>query len=123
MSPPDSLLSSPDQQPSRQAAHVPERGSESRPSLALYLLAVALLGGLLTTTSDYLQRYLTLESAFNSQQPSVEQATKVRKQFDTLAKGVAQLANGGNRNAEKLVAYLSSQGVKIEQQKQKRKRP
>lgn len=81
--------------------------------LPLLLLAVAVVGMVLGDLYQGMQRRAALAERISSLESSVADAEKVRKQFDTLAKGVARLASAGNSNAQMVMAQLNKAGVNV----------
>jgi hypothetical protein len=53
-----------------------------------------------------------------SQEPTVQEATKLRQQLETLAGRTAQLAAEGNEGAKTVVDQMKRQGVTLSQPKQ-----
>lgn len=82
--------------------------------LPLVLLAAAVVGMVLSDVYQGLQRRAALAERINSLESSVADANRVRRQFDTLTTGVAQLALAGNANARAVMAQLNKAGVNVE---------
>jgi hypothetical protein len=78
-------------------------------SLVSGALLIALISGLL----DLRQVHADLEKAAANQKSAIDGNAKVEAQLDALAKGVNQLAQSGNTNAQHIVATLKASGVNI----------
>jgi len=55
-----------------------------------------------------------LEVALENQSQALLEATRVRKQFEAIAKGSAELAGAGNQNAMAIVTALQKSGVNFQ---------
>ena len=74
---------------------------------------MALLGWLgFQAQQQYAERQI-LQSAYASQQQTVDNAGKLRASLDVLAADTQRLADGGNANARALVEELKKRGVTI----------
>ena len=81
--------------------------------LSLLLAGLALLGWLAFQAQQlYMERQL-LQTAYASQQQTVDNAGKLRASLDVLAADTQRLADSGNPNARALVDELKKRGVTI----------
>ena len=81
--------------------------------IPLLLAGLALLGWLgFQAQQQYAERQI-LQSAYASQQQTVDNAGKLRASLDVLAADTQRLADGGNANARALVEELKKRGVTI----------
>ena len=88
----------------------PRSGSAFVP---LLLAGLALLGWLaFQAQQQYAERQI-LQTAYASQQQTVDNAGKLRASLDVLAADTQRLADGGNPNARALVDELKKRGVTI----------
>ena len=79
----------------------------------LLLASLALLGWMaFQAQQQYAERQI-LQSAYASQQQTVDNAGKLRASLDVLAADTQRLADGGNPNARALVEELKKRGVTI----------
>ena len=79
----------------------------------LLLAGLALLGWLgFQAQQQYAERQI-LQSAYASQQQTVDSAGKLRASLDVLAADTQRLADSGNPNARALVDELKKRGVTI----------
>ena len=79
----------------------------------LLLAGLALLGWLGFQAQQQYAEHQILQSAYASQQQTVDNAGKLRASLDTLAADTQRLADGGNPNARALVDELKKRGVTI----------
>ena len=85
----------------------------SRNSLAIVMVAAALLLVLISNLIDLRQIHTDLETATRSQKTARESSNKVEAQLDSLARGLSQLSQAGNQNAQRIVTTLKQNGVAI----------
>ena len=79
----------------------------------LLLAGLAVLGWLgFQAQQQYAERQI-LQSAYASQQQTVDSAGKLRASLDVLAADTQRLADSGNPNARALVDELKKRGVTI----------
>lgn len=81
-------------------------------------LPVALIVGaffLITAfqTAQLVREHNNLAAIHAAQEASLQQATKLRTQFQTLASETAKLADAGDAGAKAVVGRLSAQGVTL----------
>ena len=81
--------------------------------LPLLLAGLALLGWLTFQAQQQFAERQILQTAYASQQQTVDNAGKLRTSLDTLAADTQRLADGGNPNARALVEELKKRGVTI----------
>lgn len=82
-------------------------------SLGLLLVAAALSVVLVSGLIDQRRLHGELEKAITAQATALEGTKKVELHLDGLAKGLRQLAQGGNPNAQRIVETLRQNGVNI----------
>ena len=58
-----------------------------------------------------------LDHALATQQPTIDQAKKMRAQLDSLSRETARLAEAGNPNAQALLQELARKGVRFDFEK------
>jgi hypothetical protein len=80
-------------------------------SVCLVVVAFFLWTGFQTT--QLLREHGTLKAIRASQEAPVQEATKLRTQLDSIARGTQELANQGNSNAKTIVAELQKRGITI----------
>ena len=110
----------PDPRDQRARTQASARGrSEAAPAaprsafLPLLLAGLALLGWLAFQAQQQFAERQILQTAYASQQQTVDNAGKLRASLDTLAADTQRLADGGNPNARALVEELKKRGVTI----------
>ena len=81
------------------------------PIVLLMLVAILLQNGYQTWQT--LGEHDRLRSRIAAQEPTVQDAQKVRSQLLAIAGQTAVLAEAGNANAQKLIERLRAQGVTI----------
>ena len=86
-------------------------------SLPVILIIVSLLVLMGFQTYQAVQDRETLLDLQRAQEPTIQQAIKVRQQLETLAGGTAQLATEGDENAKAIVDEMKRQGVTLSQPK------
>jgi len=89
------------------------RPRPTSPWLPLTLLTVALLIALGFQTYRLFRDRSTLQAQLAQQPASLEAASKVRSQLESIATRVQQLAQQGNPNAAAIVAEFARRGVAI----------
>jgi hypothetical protein len=77
------------------------------------LATLALLGWLVFQTLQLAKEREALQSAFASQQQTVDNAAKLRASLDAVAADTQRLADSGNPNAKLLVDELRKRGITI----------
>jgi hypothetical protein len=88
----------------------PERPS---PWLAVTLLTIALVAWFGFQTYQLVRERAGLQAARASQEPTIEQAQKLRTQLDAISKKTLELAKQGNAGATLIVEELARRGVTI----------
>ncbi len=93
------------------------RSSQIGSSSPLALIVVLLLAAILLQNGYQTYQILDdgdrLRARINAQEPTVQDAQKVRAQLLSIAGQTAALANAGNPNAQLLIERLQAQGVTI----------
>lgn len=82
--------------------------------MPLALVAGVLAVSLLNDVYQRVQRTAVLQDRVAGLESAVADASKVRQQFEVLAKGVALLAESGNANARGIMAQLNKAGVNVD---------
>lgn len=81
------------------------------PPLVLVVLSVFVL--MAFETGQAIRDRTVLADLLRAQQPSIEQAAKLRQQLQTLAGKTAELAAGGDAGAQAVVDQMKAQGVTL----------
>ncbi len=91
------------------------KGISAGPSLlipvALVVLASFVWAGF--QTIQLVRERETLRTIRANQENPVQEATKLRTQLDSIARGTAELANQGNPNAKTIITELQKRGITI----------
>jgi hypothetical protein len=82
------------------------------------LVVVALFVLMAFETGQAIHDRGALSDLRRSQEPTVQEASKVRQQLDTLARKTAQLAADGDEGARSVVDQMKRQGVSLNPPKQ-----
>jgi hypothetical protein len=83
------------------------------PFLPVLLLALAVAGWSGFQTAQLLKERDNMRATIAAQEKNVQDSKKLRDALDTVAREVAQLADGGNQNAKLIVDELRKRGVTI----------
>lgn len=83
------------------------------PFLPIVVIGLALLAWFAFQASQLRLERDTVQVAIASQDKQVEESKKLRDSLDALARGTAQLADGGNAGARLIVDELKKRGVTI----------
>lgn len=97
-------------------ANMPIQQSNREPHsifLPVLLLAFAFLFWTGFQTMQLVREGAAMSSAYQNQDQLVQNATKMRKSLDTIAKETQKLADQGNPNAKLLIDELKKHGVNI----------
>jgi hypothetical protein len=89
------------------------RGSPPELSLPLVLVIFSLFVLIAFETGQAIHDRGTLTELMEAQQPSIEQAVKLRQQLQTLAGKTAELAAAGDAGAKQVVDQMKAQGVTL----------
>ena len=81
--------------------------------VAIILTAASLSLMLVSNLTDLAREKEQLNQLTTRQETTLKTTGKAEAQLDALARGVQQLAAGGNPNAQKIVAVLQANGVRI----------
>lgn len=81
--------------------------------LPLILVVVSLFVLMAYETGQAIHDHRALAELLHAQQPSIEQAAKVRQQLQTLAGKTAELAAAGDPGAKSVVDQMKAQGVTL----------
>ena len=87
------------------------QGSDLSPPVILVVLSLFVL--MAFETGQAIHDRGTLADLMRSQQPSVQQAVKLRQQLQTLAGKTAELAASGDAGAKSIVDQMKRQGVAL----------
>ena len=87
------------------------RSRDPWPALALLTIAVVAWFGF--QTFQLARERSALQVARISQEPTIEQAQRIRGQLDAITKGTLELAQQGNASATFIVEELARRGVRI----------
>ena len=90
-----------------------EQPSERSAFVPLLLAGLALLGWLAFQAQQQFTERQLLQTAYASQQQTVDNAAKLRASLDALAADTQRLSDRGNTNARALVDELRKRGVTI----------
>ncbi len=82
-------------------------------SLPLILVIVSLFVLIAFETGQAIHDRGALTELMQAQQPSIEQAVKLRQQLQTLAGKTAELAANGDAGAKMVVDQMKAQGVTL----------
>ena len=92
---------------------LPEPADRYNPFVPLLLMIVAALGWYAFQTVALIRDYRGLDETRAAQAIPIEQAEKVRAATESLASKTQKLADGGNANAQLIVANLKQRGITI----------
>lgn len=92
---------------------VPGGRDGERLPLPLILVVVAVFILMAFDTLQAIRDHSALAELMRSQQPTVEQAVKLRQQLQTLAGKTAELAAAGDPGAKAVVEQMKAQGVTL----------
>ena len=87
--------------------------TRSDPWRALALLTLAFVAWLSFQAFQQIRERSTLQSVRAAQDPTIEQARRLRAQLDTIARKTLELAQQGNAGAALIVEELARRGVTI----------
>jgi hypothetical protein len=82
-------------------------------TLPLILVVVSLFVLMAFETGQAIHDHSALAALLQAQQPSVEQAAKLRQQLQTLAGKTAEMAAAGDPGAKSVVDQMKAQGVTL----------
>jgi hypothetical protein len=83
------------------------------PWLAVTLLTITMVAWFAFQTYHLVRERSVLQAAKAAQEPTIEQAQKLRAQLDVISKKTLELAQQGNTNAAFIVEELARRGVTI----------
>ena len=75
------------------------------------LLAVAVVGSLVSTTVQLVHERQALTATADSQARGTRQGDEVRDQIEALLSGATRLATDGNTTARSAIEFLAKQGI------------
>lgn len=102
-----------DHMTSRTAAREARRARLRSPFLPLLLVALALLGWMVSQTVTLMQDRGGLERMLATQRPQVAQSMRLRAALSGLASDTQNLANAGDAGAQLIVDQLRQHGITI----------
>ena len=82
-------------------------------ALPLILIVVALFVLMAVETAQAIHDHGALAELIQAQQPTIDQAVKVRQQLQSLAGKTAELAAAGDPGAKSVVEQMKAQGVTL----------
>jgi hypothetical protein len=82
-------------------------------SLPLILIVVALFVLMAVEAGQAIHDHGALAELIQAQQPTIDQAVKVRQQLQSLAGKTAELAAAGDSGAKSVVEQMKAQGVTL----------
>jgi hypothetical protein len=85
----------------------------ARLALPVFLVALALVVLLSFQTVLLTRERSALAQLRTGQEPTIAESVRVRQQLESLANGVAKLAQEGNASAKSIVEDLRRQGITI----------
>jgi hypothetical protein len=92
----------------------PKGGRQSEAlSLPLILVVVALFVLMAVETGQAIHDHGALAALIQAQQPTIDQAVKVRQQLQSLAGKTAELAAAGDPGAKSVVEQMKARGVTL----------
>lgn len=89
----------------------PERSRD--PWLAVALITITVVASLAFQTVHLVRERDALQTVRAAQEPTIEQAQKLRAQLDSIARSTLKLAEQGNSGAALIVEELARRGVTI----------
>ena len=88
-----------------------QTGQRGSSRLAITLLALAVLLSLAYNMFSAVRDRRNLQTARTNQQATIQQAERIRKQFDSLTHRTVELAQQGNQGAAMIVEQLARRGL------------
>jgi Na+-transporting methylmalonyl-CoA/oxaloacetate decarboxylase gamma subunit len=79
--------------------------------IALVFVVVSMLLLVVFQTIEVIHNRVGLAELHDQQETPLQEAAKVKRQFEALAAGIAELANGGDASAKTVVEELRRDGV------------
>ena len=89
------------------------RQERASPWLAMTFVTLAVVAWFAFQTYQLVRERNVLQSVRAAQEPTIEQAQKLRAQLDAIAKKTLELAQQGNSGAALIVEQLAKRGVTI----------
>jgi uncharacterized ParB-like nuclease family protein len=86
--------------------------------MPVILVVVSLFVFMAFETGQAIHDRIALSELRRSQEPTVQEAIKIRQQLETLAGKTAQLAGEGDEGAKAVIDEMQRQGVKLAPPKQ-----
>lgn len=96
-----------------QPRHLTATAPGRTPFVPVLLMALAIVTWFGAQLFDAYQQRLSLLASHQSQQHTVDNASKLRQLLDALAADTQRMADGGNTNAALLVTELRKRGITI----------
>jgi type II secretory pathway component PulJ len=84
-----------------------------RIEIAVLLVATGLFLMVALQTYAFIRGTMNLSQTLRTQEPLMQEATKVRQQLDAIAGATAQLAESGDPGAKAIVDDLRRQGIAV----------
>ena len=79
--------------------------------IALVLVVATMLLLVVFQTAEVIHNRINLAELREQQEPGLQEAAKVKRQFETLSAGVVELASGGDAGAKTVVEEMRREGV------------
>ena len=89
----------------------PERSRDPWPAVAL--ITITVVAWLAFQTVQFVREREALHTVKTAQEPTLEQAQKLRAQLDSIARSTLKLAEQGNSGAALIIEDLARRGVTI----------
>ena len=82
-------------------------------NISLVLVVVTMLLLVVFQTVEVVQAHVSLTELRDTQEAPMQEAVRVKQQFEVLSSGVAELAAAGNGNARSVVEAMRNEGVTL----------
>lgn len=82
-------------------------------NIALVLVVISMLLLVLFQTIEVVQARANLTELRDMQEAPLQETMKVKRQFEALSSGVAELAAGGDANARSVIDEMRREGVTL----------
>ena len=81
--------------------------------IALVLVVLSMLLLVTFQTVEVIHNRVNLEELREQQETPLQEAAKVKRQFDALAAGIVEMAAGGNAGAKSVIDEMRREGVAL----------
>lgn len=82
-------------------------------NISLVLVVISMFLLLVFQTIELIQARVNLTELRDMQEAPLQEAVKVKRQFEALSSGVTELATGGNTNARSVIEEMRREGVTL----------